>query len=90
MKISDGYRSGVKLITSEPMMESIEFNEAGVPGCAQGKDAPFFNHFFLFSKLLVVVLGLVSVEELVRVEDAHSAPFARYGRKINILTYLLF
>ena len=38
-----------------------------------------FNHFFLFSKLLVVVLGPVSVEELVSVEDAPSARFALYG-----------
>ena len=40
----------------------------------------------LFSKLLVVVLGPVSVEELVSVDDAVSA---LYGRKINILTCTL-
>ena len=38
-----------------------------------------FNQLFSFSKLLVVVLGPDSVEELVSVEDAPSARFARYG-----------
>ena len=37
------------------------------------------TNFFSFSKLLVVVLGPVSVEELVSVEDAPSDRFARYG-----------
>ena len=46
-----------------------------------------FTIFFSFSKLLVVVLGPVSVEELVSVEDAFSARFARYGIKINIELY---
>ena len=46
---------------------------------------PSFNQLFSFSKLLVVVLGPVSVEELVSVEDALSACFARYGKKISIL-----
>ena len=49
-----------------------------------------FNQLFLFSKLLVFVLGQVNVEELVSVEDVPSARFARYRRKINILTYLWF
>ena len=49
-----------------------------------------FNQFFSISKLLVVVLGPVSVEELVSVEDASSARFARYGMKVNILTCLWF
>ena len=44
----------------------------------------FFNYFFLFSELLVVVLGPVSVEELISVEDTSSARFARCRRKINI------
>ena len=37
-----------------------------------------FNQLFSFSKLLVVVLGPVSVEELVSVEDASFARFACY------------
>ena len=45
------------------------------------------NQLFSFSKLLVVVLGLVNVEELVSVEDAPSACFTRYGIKLNILNY---
>ena len=40
---------------------------------------PKFSQLFSFSKLLVVVLGSVSVEEPVNVEDAPSARFARYG-----------
>ena len=58
------------------------------------RSEPNFNKFFSFSKLLVVVLGLVSVdklvsvEELVSVEDTPYACFARYGKKINILTCL--
>ena len=48
----------------------------------------FFIFFLGKTKLLVVVLGPVSVEELVNVEDAFSALFPRYGRKINILTCL--
>ena len=39
----------------------------------------FLSYFFSFAKLLVVVLGSVSVEELVSVEGAPSACFARYG-----------
>ena len=50
------------------------------------KVRPSFNQLFSFSKLVVVVLGPVSVEELVSVEDAPSARFACYGIKINILT----
>ena len=46
--------------------------------------------FFSFSKVLVVVLGSVSVEELVSVEDAPSTRFARYGFKTNILICLSF
>ena len=38
-----------------------------------------FNNFFSFLNFLIVVLGPVSVEELVSVEDAPSASFARYG-----------
>ena len=45
---------------------------------------------FFFSKLLVVVLEPVSVQELFSVEDAPSARSIRYGRKINILTCLRF
>ena len=33
-----------------------------------------FNQLFSFSELLVVVLGPVSVDELVRVENVPSAP----------------
>ena len=36
-----------------------------------------FNHFFSFSKLLVVVLGPVSVGELVSVEDARHTVIRR-------------
>ena len=49
-----------------------------------------FNQLFSFYKLLVVVLEPVSVEELVSVEDAPSARFARYGMKINVLACLWF
>ena len=49
-----------------------------------------FNNFFSFPKLLVDVLGPVSVEELVCIEDAPSARFTGYGMKINILTCLWF
>ena len=48
------------------------------------------NQVFPFSKLLVAVLGPVNVEELVSVEDAASARFARYGMKIIILICLWF
>ena len=37
------------------------------------------TNFFSFSKLLVVVLGPDSVEELVSIEDTHTARFAPYG-----------
>ena len=37
-----------------------------------------FNQLFSFLKLLVAVLGPVSVEEEVIVEDALSTRFARY------------
>ena len=37
------------------------------------------NQLFSFSKLLVVVLGPISVEELVSVGDAPSTCSARYG-----------
>ena len=47
-----------------------------------------FNQPFSFLKLLVAVLVLVSVEELVSVEGAPSARFARYGIKIKIITCL--
>ena len=46
------------------------------------------NQLFSVSKLLIVVLGPVSVKELVSVEDAASARFSRYGIKINFLTCL--
>ena len=59
-----------------------------VPEAYTSKVRPSFNQLFSFSKLLDGVLGLVSVDELVSVEDAPSARFARYGIKINILTYL--
>ena len=48
----------------------------------------FSANFFL--KLLAVVLGPVSVEELVSVEAALSARFAYYWRKVKILTCLWF
>ena len=43
-----------------------------------------------FAKLLGVVLGPISAEELVSVAVAPSARFARYEIKINILTCLWF
>ena len=49
----------------------------------------FFNQL-VFSKLLAVVLGPFSVEELVSTEDVPSICFARYRRKINILKDLGF
>ena len=48
------------------------------------------NFFFPFSKFLVAVLGPVSVEELVSVEDAQYARFACYGIKKDILICLWF
>ena len=58
-----------------------------IPAAYTSKVRPSFNKvFFSFSKLLDVVLGPVSVEELVSIEDAPTARFARYGIKINILT----
>ena len=48
------------------------------PARAHVSTEPFFNQLFSFSKLLVVVLGPVSVEELVSVKDALFAPVARY------------
>ena len=49
-----------------------------------------FNQLFPFSKLLVVVLGPVSVKRLVSVEVAPSARLACYGMKINVLICLWF
>ena len=43
--------------------------------------------FFAFSKLLVAVLGPVSVDELVSVENAPSAPLRyldKYPRKLMV------
>ena len=45
------------------------------------------SQFFSFSKLLVVVLGPVSVDELVSVENAPSAPLRdldKYPRKLMV------
>ena len=47
-----------------------------------------FNQLFKFSKLLVVVLGPVSIAEHVSVEDVLSGRFAPYGRNIIIFTCL--
>ena len=58
--------------------------ELASTGRTQGKNAPFLTNIF-FSKLLVVVLRPVSVEELVSVEDAPSARFASFDIKTNIL-----
>ena len=49
-----------------------------------------FNQLFSFSKLMVVVSEPVGVEELVSVEDAPFARFARFGIKLNILICLWF
>ena len=57
---------------------------APCPAALSSEVLQIFNHFFF--KLLVAVLGLVSVEKLVRVEDAPPTRFARYRRKTNILT----
>ena len=46
-----------------------------IAGARRAITTPKFSQFFFsFSKLLVVVLGPVSVDELVRVENAPSAP----------------
>ena len=46
-----------------------------IPGRAYVRSEPNFKLiFFLFSKLLLVVLGPVSVDELVSVENAPFAP----------------
>ena len=50
-----------------------------MPGGTHVKSAANFLKHFSFSKLLVVVFGPVSVEELVSVENASSSRFARYG-----------
>ena len=57
---------------------------------AHRKWGKFLTNSVSFSKLLVVVLGPASVEELVSVEDTHSARFARYGIRTNVLTCLWF
>ena len=54
------------------------------------KVRPSSNQLFSFSKLLVVVLGQVSVVGLVGVEDVPSARFSRYEKEIKILTFLRF
>ena len=41
-----------------------------LPGCIHVKSAPKFNQFFSVSRLLVVVLGPISVKEPVSAEDA--------------------
>ena len=41
-----------------------------MPCCIHVKSAPSFKQLFSFSKLLVVVFGQVSVEDLVTVKDA--------------------
>ena len=66
----------VKLILNDGVNELLsQLNlDALAPAVSQ-----IFKQLFSFSKLLVVVLGPVSVEELVSVEDAPSARFARYG-----------
>ena len=51
------------------------------------------GNYFIFhwkTKLLIVVLGPVSVVELISVEDALSVCCTCYERKINILTCLCF
>ena len=45
---------------------------------------------FMENKVTGCCFGPVSVEELISVGDAPSAGFARYGRKISILTCLWF
>ena len=47
-------------------------------GSIHVKSEAKFLKLFSFSKLLVVVFGVVSVEELVSVEDALSVRFAHY------------
>ena len=49
------------------------------PDVYTSKVRPNLTNFFSVSKLLVVVSGPVDVEELVSVEGAPSARFARYG-----------
>ena len=56
-----------------------QFSSLPGPAALGAEVSQVFNQlFFSFSKLLVVVLGPVSVEELVSVEDAPSARFALY------------
>ena len=59
-------------------------------GASTSEVMQIFNQPFSFSKLLVAVLVLVSVEGLVSVEDAPSTRFARYGIKMIIITCLGF
>ena len=58
---------------------SKEGRSVHMPGRTIVSVAAFFNQLFSFLTLLVVVLGPVSVKELVSVEDASSARFVRYG-----------
>ena len=57
-------------------MGSEEFREGCEVGPCRAEPGRTTNltNFFTFSKLLVIVLGPVSVDELVSVEDAPSAP----------------
>ena len=56
----------------------VEGGEAFISVALSSKVPHLFNQLF-FSKIVVVVLGSVSVEELASVEDATSARFALYG-----------
>ena len=60
------------------------------PGCIQIKHGTNCFTFYGKTMLLDVVLGPISAEEQVRVDDAPSVLFARYWRKINILICLWF
>ena len=62
----------------------------GYLGTYTSKVRQYFNQLISFSKSLVVFLRPISVEELVRVEDASSARLSRYEIKIDIFTCLWF
>ena len=64
-------------------------NAAGLMAVPGNMGQLLFN-FFSKIKLLVVLLGPVSVEELVCVEHAHFNCFARYARKNYTLTCFWF
>ena len=66
------------------------FSQSLRPGSTQVEQGTIFFNFYDKTKLLVTVLGPISDEELVSVEEAPFSRSARYEGKINILTGVWF